>query len=400
MTRPHTDLQHIRVAVSQRVLPEWRIPVFNALGRRTGLQVTVFFGDGPGTVKNSALLKTTTFRPIHLAAISLRYSEGGVEKLRTFHPALLTHLVAGAYDVVLVEPSTNLFNDLACYAYCRMSNAHMVWWESGGGLKSPSRGRRLMEPLVRRLIRDSAAAVTYYEAARPYLVATGLKPHQVFTALNSIDTDKVARDIERFQADSGPLKENLGLQDGRVVGYVGGLERRKRVDTLVEAMSLVQKACPEWGLLVVGDGPERPTLQQLARSLGVRRAAFVGRHVSDVVRYLIAMDVVVLPGQGGLAINHALACGKPVVATEEAMDDTGGVHEFIRHGRSGYVLKAKASAAELAGALLQLMEDSAKLNALSSEAAGSARDFNLGRMVDGLEGAIRSACPSRRTMTV
>jgi glycosyltransferase involved in cell wall biosynthesis len=121
-------------------------------------------------------------------------------------------------------------------------------------------------------------------------------------------------------------------------------------------------------LLVVGDGPEREALEELARSEGIGDAAtFVGAvpH-ADVASYLGAFDVAVVPyGRirsfyfSPLKLFEYLAAGRPVVAA-----DVGDLGRCVRHGETG-LLYPPGDAEALAGAIETLLSDRARAGSLA-----------------------------------
>ncbi|MFF7634510.1 glycosyltransferase [Kitasatospora sp. NPDC008050] len=109
------------------------------------------------------------------------------------------------------------------------------------------------------------------------------------------------------------VRRRLGIAaDALVVGAVGRLVPGKRFDVLVQALTVL----PEVVLLVVGEGPERAALTELARGLGVgARVLLIGER-ADVPDLLSAMDVLAAPSVEetfGLAVLEGLAAGLPVL---------------------------------------------------------------------------------------
>lgn len=113
--------------------------------------------------------------------------------------------------------------------------------------------------------------------------------------------------------------------------YVGRLSREKRVDDLLRAMQQV----PEEKLVIAGDGPERENLQQLAASLGLASAEFVGQVGPAERDSLIAGSrFTVFPSHAyetfGKTILESYAQGRPVIAS-----DMGSRRELVRDGETG-----------------------------------------------------------------
>lgn len=114
----------------------------------------------------------------------------------------------------------------------------------------------------------------------------------------------------------------LGLERRAVVGWVGTFRRFHHVDGLVLAASMVSKTMPDLTLLLVGDGPERPSSHDLAEELHVPSffPGSVGH--AQVPLFLAAMDVAVIPSgpeafhYSPLKLKEFLAAGIAVVAPE------------------------------------------------------------------------------------
>jgi glycosyltransferase involved in cell wall biosynthesis len=118
---------------------------------------------------------------------------------------------------------------------------------------------------------------------------------------------------------------------------VGRLIPLKRVDGLLEAL----KELPDLGLVVVGDGPERPRLERRARELGVQdRVYFAGRRPKkEALGLMAACDLFVLNSvHEGLphVVLEAMALGLPVVATA-----AGGTPEVVRDGETGVLVPGR-----------------------------------------------------------
>lgn len=170
---------------------------------------------------------------------------------------------------------------------------------------------------------------------------------------------------------------------GRYLLCVAAHNEKKGIDTLLRAFKRVHAAHPSVTLVLVGDGPLRTQLEELAASLGIReRVVFLGqRGRADVASLLHGCDVFVLPSRSepfGIAVIEALACRKPVVSTT-----AGGIPEIIQSGVNGVLVEpddAKALADAIARVLAspdlqRLMTDngdSTVRNRFLSEQTGAA----------------------------
>lgn len=119
---------------------------------------------------------------------------------------------------------------------------------------------------------------------------------------------------------------------GVLVGGVGRLTEQKGFARLVEAL----EAVPDARLVLVGDGPDRPALEQAARDRGVADRLIVTGWVPDARRWMTALDVLAMPSRWEglpLAILEAMHAGLPVVAS-----DVGSVADAVLEGRTGFVV--------------------------------------------------------------
>lgn len=128
-------------------------------------------------------------------------------------------------------------------------------------------------------------------------------------------------------APNAPPPPDPGDRDGLVAAFVGRLVRWKRVDRILDAVSLLGKYdAPR--VLIIGGGPLKSDLQSLARKLGLEdRVRFLG-YREDVAEILTTADVLIQPSEGepfGLAIVEACAQGLlPIVFA-----DGGGALEVL-----------------------------------------------------------------------
>ncbi|GAA2435334.1 glycosyltransferase [Actinomadura vinacea] len=164
---------------------------------------------------------------------------------------------------------------------------------------------------------DATVAVSPTVARR--LRDWGLRPERLVTITNGIDPAAFAFVPESRAA----TRRALGIApDEFVVGTTGRLVPGKRVDALIKAFARAKR---DGRLLVVGAGPARPALEELAERVGVGgRTVFAG-DTGDVAGMLAAMDAYAAPSTQetfGLGVLEALASGLPVLyATCPALDD-------------------------------------------------------------------------------
>jgi N-acetyl-alpha-D-glucosaminyl L-malate synthase BshA len=164
---------------------------------------------------------------------------------------------------------------------------------------------------------------------------------------NFIDPER----YEQAKAQNGARR--WGLVDEKLLVHISNFRPVKRVLDVVEVFHRVHREVPS-RLLLVGDGPERPKVEQHCRDTGICDAiTFIG-NLPLVEEVLVGADLFLLPSETesfGLAALEALSCEVPVIAT-----DVGGLPEVVRHGENGFLLPV-GDVKGMAAAALELLGD-------------------------------------------
>jgi phosphatidylinositol alpha-mannosyltransferase len=233
---------------------------------------------------------------------------------------------------------------------------------------------RALAPVARRL--DARIAVS---ACARRTVAEHF-PGQYHIVPNGIDLDRYG-DV--------PARPAEMAGDGLYVLFVGRLEGRKGADHLIRAMGRVQHAVPNARLVVVGDGPDRAPLTELARGVGID-VTFTGRVEDErLPAYYHAADIVCSPATGGesfgLVLVEAMACGKPVVAS--AIE---GYVELIGDSQCAHLVPP-GDVDALAAGLTRLLADPESRATMGRRAAAAVRRFGWDHVAPSIEAIYRSA---------
>jgi glycosyltransferase involved in cell wall biosynthesis len=151
----------------------------------------------------------------------------------------------------------------------------------------------------------------------------------------------------------------------RIVATVANLRQEKGHDVLLRAAALVRERVPDARFRIIGDGPLRGSLAQLASSLGVSDVVEFLGHREDVASLLASSDLYAFPSRTEAFPNgliEGMAAGLPVVASA-----VGGMLELIEHGHNGLLVPAGDGQA-LATALLDMMLNERRASGLADAA--------------------------------
>ena len=208
-------------------------------------------------------------------------------------------------------------------------------------------------------------------------------------------------DLATFQPlDRGEARLKIGYGPGRLLLFVGRLERLKGVEVAIRALALLlDREHEDLRLLVLGedsrdgDESEMERLKAVATSLNVRdRVDFLGSVAHHELPYFYAAaDVLVMPSYSesfGLVALEAQACGRPVVAS-----GVSGLRSVVRDEVSGYLIDGHDPAiyAERIG---RLLADPELAQQMGCRGRLLAQRFSWTRTADRLEGLFENLIES------
>lgn len=129
-------------------------------------------------------------------------------------------------------------------------------------------------------------------------------------------------------------RELIASNNEKIITHISNIRKVKRVDDVIEIFDRIQKELPA-KLVIVGDGPEKESLENLCKKKGIdEKVLFVGNS-HEVDKILCFSDLFILPSEHesfGLVALEAMVCGVPVISS-----NAGGLPEVNIHGESGYL---------------------------------------------------------------
>lgn len=361
----------VRLGVQQRVLPNYRAPFFDALASACPPGVSVFAGlprpeEAIETRVELTEASLSQARNVHLGRGSyyLCFQRGLLSWLKEWDPGAL-----------IVEANPRYLSTPAGVRWMRSCGRPVIGW----GLGAPASGGAFsgMRAAARRaFLSQFDVLVTYSQQGAQEYQQLGFSAEQVFVAPNA---------AARRPAHPIPVRPLTALPHQLTLLFVGRLQARKRVDLLLRACQrLPEELRPH--LWVVGDGPERASLEKTARDV-YPRARFLGaRHGAELERLFVAADLFVLPGTGGLAVQQAMSFGLPVMVAE-----ADGTQTDLVRPANGWQLPP-GDVDTLVQSLSDALSDTPKLRRMGNESYRIAsEEINLEHMVEVFARAVEAA---------
>ncbi len=142
-------------------------------------------------------------------------------------------------------------------------------------------------------------------------------------------------DLKKYRRiESEEVRKACAPNNEKVLVHTSNFRPVKRVADVIHIFNSVRKHVSA-KLLLIGDGPDRSSCEQLARELGINDSVkFLGKQ-TEIVDVLSIADLFLLPSQSesfGLAALEAMACEVPVISSS-----VGGLPELVAHGETGYI---------------------------------------------------------------
>jgi len=313
------------------------------------------------------------------------------------NPRIWRELSGCAPDVVVVGGYAHLTMQWAML-WCRRTGTPYV-------INSESHLQRSRNPLlraakrlpVRYFVQGAAACLPAGTLAREYLVSYGGRADRMFALPNTCDGDWFAGESRQARHRRADVRRELGLEDAPVLLYVGRLVPAKGVDTLIRAFAVLDRpAATVPQLLLVGEGEQRAELEALAAALGVsERVQFAGsRPWAELPSLYAVADLFVLPSRfepWGAVVNEAMACGLPVVVT----DQVGCGPDLVIPDENGWIVPANDVAA-LASAMSRALADPVRLAQRGAAAARLAPQSSEAACLASFTAAMNVAVSGRR----
>jgi len=352
-----------RLALQQRVLPNYRAPFFDLLAAACEGGMSLFTGlprpvEGIATTKNLQTTHYQSGRNIHLFSGNLYmcYQLGLIDWLKHWEP-----------DALIVEANPRYLSTPAAVRWMQRRGRPVIGWGLGAP-PSPLRpspiGRGVGVRGWSSFINQFDAMIVYSQRGADEYAALGFPRDKIFVAHNAVSPPP-----------STPLTlRPLTLDPSSNILFVGRLQARKRVDSLLKACAQVE---PKPRLVIVGDGPEREKLESLAGDV-YPNAEFAGaKHGAELKPYFTKADLFVLPGTGGLAIQEAMSYGLPVIVAR----GDGTQDDLVREGNGWQIPPDTFDA--LVATMKDALSDVARLRRMGEESYRIVKEeINIEKMVE------------------
>ena len=375
-----------RVLIIQRRLTEYRVPLFEALRERLaahGVRLQVAYGtptaseaarDDAGVLAWG--VKTSCSYPVPLAP-------------HLVWQQIPRRIIAEQDLIVVAHENMLLLNYLLLFGR-RPPKVRLAFWGHGANFQAKA-PNGLRERLKSWTARRADWWFAYTSRSVERVAESGFPVERITCLNNALDASPLRAWLAGITAEEKrTLLGELGLAGGRVGVFLGSLSREKRLPFLFEAADRLRRRFPDFELLVIGDGPQRALVRELAGKRPWCR--WVGaRHGREKALYLSLGDVMLNPGMVGLNILDSFACGLPLLTTD------CGIHSpeiaYLESGSNGVM--TPDSPAAYGDAVAGLLLDDPLRREIAGRCLRDAEKYSLENMVANFCTGILQAIPPR-----
>lgn len=258
----------------------------------------------------------------------------------------------------------------------RLGGPAVAFWGHGRDFQS-RRANTLRGRWKKRIARLPDWWFAYTPLTMQVLAELGYPAERTTCVNNAMDTSALQKAVALVtDAERDEIRVELGLEkDARLGIFCGSLYPEKRLDLLFEACDVVRRECPDFRLIVLGDGSlagyvrkacrSRPWAQWVGAKRGREKAAF-----------LSMSDVMLNPGAVGLNVLDSFAAGVPMVTVADS--GHGPEIAYLESGING--IATNDSVAGYAAAVSALLKDRHSLDELRANALQAAGKYNIDDM--------------------
>lgn len=347
-----------RLALQQRVLPNYRVPFFDMLAEACDGGLSVFAGLPR---RDEGIASGETRVAQHADAHNVHFLGGPFYLCQ--QRGLAQWLADWNPDALIVEANPRYLATTRGMRWMHDRGRKVLGWGLGappisGPLKAIREGRRM------HFLGQFDGLIAYSRRGAAEYADLGFPPEKIFVATNAV----AAR-------PEHALKSHAPAAGRPSILFVGRLQTRKHIDFLLRACAEMSEPRPK--LVIVGEGPERHSLESLARQV-FPSAEFIGaRQGGELDPFFAAADLFVLPGTGGLAAQEAMAHGLPVIVAK----GDGTQDDLVRDG-NGWQIAAE-DYRDLVQTMRLALSDRPRLRKMGEESYRIvSEEINLEEMVE------------------
>ncbi|MFW8602407.1 glycosyltransferase family 4 protein [Desulfobacterota bacterium M19] len=375
----------IKVVILQHRLLHYRVAFFELLREKCiklGIELNVVHGQAS---KRESVKKDEGGLPWALK-VENRFWEFGARDL-VWQPFPLEMRDA---DLVVVMQENRILSNYPLLLKRYFNGPKVAYWGHGVNFQSDAPSG-LRERWKQFLLTKVDWWFAYTEMTVDLLLSAQYPMDKITRLDNAIDTNGFKDDLASFsEARVVEEKKKLGYASSAPVGlFCGSLYPDKKLDLLVGAADYIRQRVPGFGLVVIGDGPSMPLLQEAAESRPWLQLLGVQKGFPKALYFRMA-DVMLNPGLVGLHIVDAF-CASLILCTTDNARHSPEV-AYLKNGINGLMISDSVEA--YGQAIVELFADPDRLARMKNASLADSNHYTMENMAENFANGIKSCLES------
>jgi glycosyltransferase involved in cell wall biosynthesis len=301
------------------MIPPYRYPVFKGIAADKRWRFRFLVSSPPDHTDAQAWrdLEIEHVAALHVRRQTHHRNSGALQEEPVPLPVTLIWQLLRYRPSIIVSGDMGI-RSLMCWLVAAMIRAKLIIWSEDIASSAASRSR-LQKALRRLLVRRTSCFVALGHPAADYLHQLGVKRDKIFVGAQAVENEHWLHQASEKSVDAERMR--LGLQ-GVVFLTVSRLVKRKGIHHLLAAAAQLHREQLRPTFVIVGDGEERPKLEEYRNAQGLTNVLFIGhRPREELAQWYAVANALIFPtleDVWGMVVNEALCSGLYVLGSKYA----------------------------------------------------------------------------------
>lgn len=359
------EIRRMKLLFLSNVPSPYRVDFFNELGKYCDL--TVLFEKSASDERDISWkeYKFNTFRGVFLKGKSVSVDTA-------FCPEIIKYIRDRSFNYIIC---TTFTTPTGMWAIQYMKRHKIPYYlECDGGFAKNGQG--IKERIKKFFISGAEGYFSTGRTCNDYYLRYGANSDKlIFYPFSSLKEKDIIEKPKSFE-EKQEIRRKLGIREEKVVLAVGQFIYRKGFDILLEA---AKNIIDDTGIYFVGGTPTEEYIE-IKKKNNLRNVHFIGfKKKNNLKEYFMSADVFVLPTREdiwGLVIEEAMACGLPIISTEQC----AAALELVKNGRNGYIIPVE-NVERLTESILSILSNKERIEAWGMDSIKRIQLYTIEEMV-------------------
>ncbi|MBK9284929.1 MAG: glycosyltransferase [Sphingobacteriaceae bacterium] len=341
------------VFIHQQIIPEYRIPIFNAILEGCK-QCYIIYGNSKkgSSLKNGKIPSNKNY----------------IKKTNWILPGKRNYFITSFYlmlikfkpKIIITQYSPGNLNIFILYLLRPIFKFKLIGWYHGWNREKGFRPSGSFDDKLRHFMLKKADGIILYSNEAKEVLKNYKEEEKIFVANNTLDTNHFEKLRTSFELiGRASLKNEINFTSRYNLIFSGRLEESKKPMQMLEVFAIISTKCPDVMLHIIGSGPLETPMKEYVKKEKLERIKFYGSIYNDEItgKMIYCSDMMIIPRWVGLSIIHSFAFECPLLTFESTYHPPEIC--YLKNEINGFILGNHKSE-EIANTLYNYLIDSNK----------------------------------------